>query len=247
MPEPAADEEHDGALVEWGFVEGARRRRASGRGRTARDALQLVVRELRLVLALLFVLFVTGEAWQFFGRAEGARFVLLLGIFAGLAIVVGAIVARRETRTAIARVEPGRAVPARARRTLKRRLRRRTWFETLVAAAAVSAFFFLLGIVAVDATLTQEWSSRDDGQMFRLLPLSELWQGRVNGHVELYRLWGGGWVVSEPLLRISILLGAFAGLLFAAEVLTDRDLRADVIDDLLDEWHATLSAWQAQR
>ena len=95
----------------------------------------------------------------------------------------------------------------------------------------------------MDATLTQEWSGRDDGQAFRLLALSELWQGRVDGQVELYRLWGD-WVVSEPLLRISILLGAFAGLIFAAEVLTDRELRADVIDDLLDEWHATLKAWR---
>ncbi len=246
MQERAADEEHADGLAEWGFVNRARRRRTSQRSRTARDALQLVVRELRLVLALLFVLFVTGEAWQFFGRAEGARFALLLGIFATLATVVGAVVAQRETRTAIAPDAAGRPVPTRARRTLKRRLRRRTWIETLVAAVAVSSFFLLLGIVAVDATLTQEWSGRDDGQGFRLLALSELWQGRVDGQVELYRLWGD-WVVSEPLLRISILLGAFAGLIFAAEVLTDRELRADVIDDLLDEWHATLKAWRDER
>jgi len=245
MQEPASQEDADD-LAEWGFVDGVHQRRASHRSRTARDALQLVIRELRLVLALLFVLFVTGEAWQFFGRAEGARFALLLGIFATLATVVGAVVAQRETRTAIAQDGTGRAVPARARRTLQRRLRRRTWLETLVAAVAVSASFLLLGIIAVDATLTQEWSSRADGQAFRLVALPELWQGRVDGHVEVYRL-AGDWVVSEPLLRISILLGAFAGLLFAIEVLIDRELRADVVDDLLEEWHATVGMWRDER
>ena len=98
----------------------------------------------------------------------------------------------------------------------------------------------------MDATLTQEWSSRADGQAFRLLTLPELWQGRVDGQVEIYRL-AGDWVVSEPLLRISTLLGAFAGLLFAIEVLIDRELRADVVDDLLKEWHATVRMWRDER
>ena len=97
------------------------------------------------MLTLLFVLFVTGEAWQFFGRAEGVRFALLLAIFASLATLVGAAVARNEAQVVTEAAAGASTVPTGARRTLARRLRRRTWFETLVAGSAVGAFLALLG------------------------------------------------------------------------------------------------------
>jgi hypothetical protein len=54
----------------------------------------------------------------------------------------------------------------------------------------------------------------------------------------------GGLVASEPLLRLVGVLGAFAALLFAVEVLVDPDLRAEMTDDLLNDWSAARAAWE---
>jgi hypothetical protein len=51
-------------------------------------------------------------------------------------------------------------------------------------------------------------------------------------------------VASEPLLRLVGVLGAFAALLFAVEVLVDPDLRAEMTDDLLNDWSAARAAWE---
>ena len=109
----------------------------------------------------------------------------------------------------------------------------------------VGGAFLALGVLVVDEQLTREWVALDPRE-FQRLPLSELWQDRVEGPVEIYRLVGSQLVVSEALLRVVGVLGSFAALLFAGEVLVDPEMRRDLFDDLLVDWDAARTAWDRQ-
>lgn len=206
--------------------------------------MRLTARELRVVLTVLFVVFVTGEAWQVFGRLSGPRYAVLLAAFGLLAVLLGALSCRGQVASAVEDPRFERPVPSAARAMLARRLRLRTWFEILTVFLAVGAGFLALGVLVVGEDLTREWSALGDGLDPALLPLSELGPGRVDSPVEIYDLGGTGLVLSEPLLRVVGVLGAFAALLFAVEVLVDGDVRADVTDDLLHEWTAAREAFE---
>ena len=58
----------------------------------------LFARELRLVFTVLFVLFVTSETWQLFGRLSGVRYAVLFGLLVAAAGVLGALNARHQAR-----------------------------------------------------------------------------------------------------------------------------------------------------
>ena len=62
----------------------------------------LASRELRLVFAVLFVMFVTSEFWQAFGRLGGLRYFVLLTTFIALAGVFGAVGGARAAGDALA-------------------------------------------------------------------------------------------------------------------------------------------------
>jgi hypothetical protein len=194
---PGAD---DDLLADWRFHDaprpkGRRRRPAA----SAREALELTARELRLVLTVLFVIFVTSESWQVFGRLSGVRYAVLIALFAVLAAVLGALGTRKAARAAAAPAEGlRRPVPDAARATLARRLRRRAWFEVLVVGLAVSSGFLVLGALVVDETLTRAWATIEDDRGFARLPVSEIWTDRVAGSLEIYPLVDSGLALSEP-------------------------------------------------
>lgn len=242
---PGAD---DDLLADWRFHDaprpkGRRRRPAA----SAREALELTARELRLVLTVLFVIFVTSESWQVFGRLSGVRYAVLIALFAVLAAVLGALGTRKAARATAAPAEGlRRPVPDAARATLARRLRRRAWFEVLVVGLAVSGGFLVLGALVVDETLTRAWATIEDDRGFARLPVSEIWTDRVAGSLEIYPLLDSGLALSEPLLRLVGVLGAFAALLFAVEMLVDDALRRDVLEDLLHDWRAARTVWDGR-
>ncbi len=242
-PTDTEDGAAEDRLAEWRFTEASGRRRERRPAVSAREALRLTARELRVVLTVLFVVFVTGEAWQVFGRLSGLRYVVLLAAFGLLAVLLGALSSREQVASAVQDPRFERPVPSPARHMLARRLRLRTWFEILTVFLAVGAGFLALGVLVVGEDLTREWSALGDGLSPALLPLSEVGPGRVDSPVEIYDL-GGGLVLSEPLLRVVGVLGAFAALLFAVEVLVDAETRADVTDDLVHEWTAAREAFE---
>jgi hypothetical protein len=54
-------------------------------------------------------------------------------------------------------------------------------------------------------------------------------------------------VVTEALLRVAIVLGAFASLYFAAVALGDARNRESFLDDVLERFRRVMAAWSYDR
>jgi hypothetical protein len=131
--------------------------RARGRA-VVGEALVLTARELRLVLTLLLVMFMTGEVWRYAGTRAGPRLVLMIAGPVMTALALIAVGLRRQLRATetvhvpgAADGEPTRAVvaPRVAHRRLVGRATGRVWLETLSASIAVAALFTFLGVAAL--------------------------------------------------------------------------------------------------
>jgi hypothetical protein len=200
------------------------------------EALVLTARELRLVLTLLLVMFMTGEAWRYAGTLAGPRLLVLIGGPVLTAFVLIGVGLGRQLRPAetvrvhgAADGQPARAVvaPRVAHRRLVARARARVWLETLSVSVAVAGLFAFLGVATVDAELTREWT----GQAVEVL--------------QLIRILGEELVVSAALVQVAGFLGALAALVFAIEVLVDEQSRHELIDDLLEGYTRAVTVWAA--
>jgi hypothetical protein len=199
----------------------------------------LTARELRLVLTLLLVMFMTGEVWRYVGTLAGPR---LMVVIAGPALTAFTLIAvglgRQLRATETVRVsgahegEPARAVvaPRVAHRRLVARARGRVWLETLSVSIAVAALFAFLGVATVDADLTGEWSGQSSVEALQLI-----------------KILGEEVVVSTALLQVAGFLGALAALVFAIEVLVDEQSRYELIDDLLEGYNQAVTIWAADQ
>lgn len=123
----------------------------------------LTARELRLVLTLLLVMFMTGEAWRYVGALTGPRLVVLiagpvLAAFALIGVGLGRQIRPAETVRVPGATGDARAhaviAPRVAHRRLVARARVRVWLETLLVSLAVAGLFGFLGLATVDAELT---------------------------------------------------------------------------------------------
>jgi hypothetical protein len=207
------------------------------RGAVLGEALVLTARELRLVLTLLLVMFMTGEAWRYVGALTGPRLLVLiagpvLAAFALIGVGLGRQLGPAETVhvPGAAKGEPAQAVvaPRVAHRRLVARVRGRVWLETLSVSIAVAGLFGFLGLATVDAELTREWSGQAS------VP--------VLGSITIL---GEELVVSATLLQVAGFLGALAALMFALEVLVDEQSRHELIDDLLEGYTRAVILWAA--
>jgi hypothetical protein len=201
------------------------------------EALVLTARELRLVLTLLLVMFMTGEVWRYVGTLAGPRLLVVIGGPVLAAFVLIGVGLGRQLRPAetvrvrgAAEGEPARAVvaPRVAHRRLVARARGRVWLETLSVSIAVAALFAFLGVATVDAELTREWSGQASVEVLQLI-----------------RILGEELVVSASLVQVAGFLGALAALVFAIEVLVDEQSRYEVIDDLLEGYTRAVTVWAA--
>ena len=184
------------------------------------EAMKLAIASMPLLLAVLLVLFVTSESWQFFGRIENERFVVVLSVFmlATLIVIWTGVRGLAATGTPTA--------PA---------IRRLT-FDTLFVAAAVFVVFVAMGVAAIDDKLTQTWASRDGSERLERLGVEELWERKHDGGMELYdlgKVLGEQLFLSEPLLRVAALLAGFAALTFAVELFTDSRLTKQIVNPRL--------------
>jgi hypothetical protein len=208
-----------------------------GKGAVVGEALVLTARELRLVLTLLLVMFMTGEAWRYVGTLAGPRLLLVIGgpLLAAF-VLIGVGLGRQLRPAETVRVpgasasEPTRAVvaPRAAHRRLVARARGRVWLETLSVSIAVAALFAFLGVATVDAELTREWTGQASVQVLQLI-----------------RILGEELVLSAALVQVAGFLGALAALVFAVEVLVDEQSRYEIIDDLLAGYTQAITVWGA--
>jgi hypothetical protein len=202
------------------------------RGAVVGEALVLTARELRLVLTLLLVMFMTGEAWRYVGALTGPRLVVLIAgpVLAAFALI-GVGLGRQLRSAETVRVPGGAEVvgaPRVAHRRLVRRARVRVWLETLSVSIAVAGLFGLLGLATVDADLTREWSGQASVPVLRSITIL-----------------GEELVVSVTLLQVAGFLGALAALVFAIEVLVEEESRHELLDDLLEGYNQAVIVWAA--
>jgi hypothetical protein len=196
------------------------------------EALALTARELRLVLTLLLVMFMTGEAWRYIGALTGPRLVVLIAgpVVAAFALI-GVGLGRQLRSAETVRVPGGPEIvdaPRVAHRRLVRRARVRVWLETLLVSTAVAGLFGVLGLATVDAELTREWSGQASVPVLQSIVIL-----------------GEELVVSAALLQVAGFLGALAALMFAIEVLVDEESRHELIDDLLEGYNQAVIVWAA--
>jgi hypothetical protein len=205
------------------------------KGAVVGEALVLTARELRLVLTLLLVMFMTGEAWRYIGALTGPRLlVLITGPILAAFTLIGVGLGRQLRPAETVRVpgaakgEPTRAVvaPRIAHRRLVRRARVRVWLETLSVSIAVAGLFGLLGLATVDAELTREWSGQAS------VPV-----------LHSTKILGEELVVSAALVQVAGFLGALAALMFSLEVLVEEESRHELIDDLMEGYNQAVIVW----
>lgn len=115
------------------------------------DVVLVTVRELRLLLGLLLVLFVTSETWRYVGRLSTFRVVLFaLTTLAAALLVVGLGLRRTVDRSAV------------------RSATVRVGTEIVAFGGILFATFVVVGVASVDAGLVAEWSGREGGVLVSL-------------------------------------------------------------------------------
>lgn len=136
------------------MADASRGRSPTGRSRFAArgvDVVLVTVRELRLLLGLLLVLFVTSETWRYVGRLATVRLVLFVLVTLTAALLVVAMGLRRTVER-----------PAVGRATV------RVAGEVLAFGAALFAIFTAIGVLSIDAALVAEWSGSRSGTLMSL-------------------------------------------------------------------------------
>ena len=82
----------------------------------------------------------------------------------------------------------------------------------------LSLLFSGLGFLTMDYGLVQEWTGAD--------PLRSILDVRALGQ---------RFVLTPPLLQVAACLGALGSLVFAIEVLSDAETRADLLADVIEK------------
>lgn len=227
-----------GALARWGI------RRSGGQ---LAGLGPLVAKALPLLLLFNTFLFINAEVWEMAGTLDGAAFVVviltffLLGAGFVLSRVPGYIRDENhfdswtELSTNLAGT-PADDVELPDAGTIDDPLRPRQRFNiglivllgqaiqiTLVV-VALTSFFVFFGFMAITAETAMGWTGSDD--------LRVLFDASFGGRTL---------VLSEPLIRVSVFLGAFTGMYFTVVLSTDDTYRTEFGNDVGPEIHQILA------
>jgi hypothetical protein len=216
-----------------------------------RDTALIAARAMPPMLAVLLFLFLATEVWQTLGVVEGWRFGVVFASFfiLGTTFLLGSL---RGYRRGLAEPKPGPALAERVARTpaaplvaegvtptvppLGRLARINLAVALLVslgvriAAVGLAICMFLIGfgMLVVTQSTTQSWTGLPAADLNVLLSISVA---------------GNDIVLTEPLVRVSVLLGAFAALYFTVATLGDERNRREFLDDELERLEDTMAAW----
>ncbi|MYA19382.1 MAG: PRA1 family protein [Chloroflexi bacterium] len=208
--------------------------------RNAASVVGLFARALPLLLLIVTFLFMNAELWSMAASLEGARFWLVMWLFALVTVVfvlfrlpaeIGQI-ERFASAERVADLVRGTPVEGLVLREdaldLDAPLRRgqRTnasivvlfnlSLQVLSASMIVGAFFLVFGVLALGEGVIASWIQGDPRV------LAELG-------------WPRGAVVTEELLRVALFLAAFSGFYFTISVLTNREYRDEFFEDIVGE------------
>ena len=188
-----------------------------------RASLELFARAIPLLMIFSVVLFLTAEVWQVFSGVELAALAILTGLF----VILGAtfLVARlpHEVR-ALEREADTSAPPLDRRERLNVGL---VMFvsqalQVLAVSLAIGGFFVALGVLAIDAGITESWVGSSPNPIIK------------------FDLFGHEAILSEELLRVAGAIAAFTGLYFAVSMLTDDLYRREFLTELTGEMRESL-------
>lgn len=231
-----------GALVRWGIHRSGGQ--LSGLG-------PLVARALPLLLLFNTFLFVNAEVWEVAGTLDGAAYVVVvLTFFAlGATFVVSRVPSyiRAENRfddwAEVAEHLDGTpatavALPTNGPTTDPLRARQRFNIGLIVVfgqavqitlvVLALTAFFVFFGFMAITEDTVSGWT------------------GVADVHVLVEASFGGRTLVlTEPLVRVSVFLGAFSGMYFTVVLSTDDTYRTEFSNDVGPEIHQILAVRSA--
>lgn len=208
--------------------------------RNAPSVVGLFARALPLLLLIVTFLFINAELWSMAGSLEGARFWLVMWLFAVVTVVfvifrlpaeIGEIERFANARR-VAELVRGTPVEGLALREdaldLDAPLRRgqrmnasivvlfNLSLQVLSASMIVGVFFLVFGVLAMDEGVIASWIGGEP----RIL--AELG-------------WPRGAVVTEELLLVALFLAAFSGFYFTISVLTNREFRDEFFEDIVGE------------
>jgi hypothetical protein len=233
-----------GPLIRWGWRRG--RGQLTGLG-------SLVARALPLLLLFNTFLFINAEVWEVAGTLYGVAYVIVIITF----VALGTIFAVSRVPGVIRSVNsfeswddiehnlrgtPGEGVPLPTAEFEEDplRLRQRVNIGLVVlfgqalqitlVAAALTGFFVLFGVFAITEVTVGGWTRLADVHILADATLS-----------------GRPLVLSEPLVRVSLFLGAFSGMYFTVVLTTDDTYRTEFSDDVGPEIREALAVRSAYR
>jgi hypothetical protein len=233
-----------GAILRWGA-------RRSGGQLTGLGP--LVAKALPLLLVFNTFLFINAEVWEMAGTLDGAAYVVVVLTFFSL----GAVFAisrlpgfiRDENRFASwddigAHLggTPAEAIELPATGPTRDPLRPRQRFniglivlfgqasQIMLVVVALTAFFVFFGFMAITADTVTGWTGLDSVRV-----LADAGFG------------GRTLVLTEPLVRVSVFLGAFSGMYFTVVLTTDETYRSEFASDIGPEIRQILAVRTAYR
>lgn len=234
-----------GPLLRWGVRRGSRDLASLG---------SLVARALPLLLLFNTFLFINAEVWEVAGTLHGPAYVVVIATF----FLLGATFALSRVPGVVRDLNhfeswsdldhhlagtpaEGFALPDDPEPPFDPlRIRQRLNIGLVVlfgqalqitlVTAAIVGFFVGFGVVAVDAETTANWTGLDDVRVFADLDFG-----------------GSRLVLTEPLVRVSVFLGAFSGMYFTVVLTTDDTYRTEFSNDSGPEIRAALAVRTAYR
>jgi hypothetical protein len=216
------------------------------------DTGSIALRAMPPMLAVLLFLFLATEVWQAFGLVEGWRFGGILVLFALLSALF-LLTGLRKERDAFRSPDPARlreraghtpaaplvaagVVPATpplsriARLNVVAALLASLGARVIAVGVAIAAFFVVFGLLAVDRALTAEWTGEASPNVLLAVSIS-----------------GREVVLSEALVRVSLLLGGFAALYFSVVAISEQRNREEFLEDEIERISRVMAAWAYYR
>ena len=225
------------------------------------EVVSSAVRETPVVLVVLILLFMTTEVWQLLGRIGAGRFLVVCALVLVLGVIMLWLALDAELKTLfqfstrsqkheVHEAASGTpAEPLRDKTTLPecRRIERfrldvvaqlnirLVMFAPilmLVLLVGLSSFVFicLFGVVALDQGLTTHWVHGGA-------------PGPPPAHVWSIPIAPGGLVLTDSLIRVSVLLASIAALVFAVDVLREPEVKKKLMGKSCDTIRQAIAAW----
>lgn len=234
-----------GPLLRWGVRRGSRLLASLG---------SLVARALPLLLLFNTFLFINAEVWEVAGTLQGPAYAVVIATFflLGAAFAVSrvpALVRDLNHFSSWDEVEQlldgtpaeGFAVPdddqpvfdplsIRQRLNIGLVVLFGQALQITLVTAAIVGFFIGFGVFGIDAGTTANWTGLDDPRLFAEFDFG-----------------GRTLVLSEPLVRVSVFLGAFSGMYFTVVLTTDDTYRTEFSNDVGPEIREALAVRNAYR